>query len=80
MTDFKNLPSPLFVKEGHDTSLWQRPVPEWGEDRRDFSVNAFMLLNSLIMSDNYYDSKGSFMPASRKPFLRSLQLSHLPQG
>jgi len=49
MTHFTNLPSPLFVKEGHDTSLWQRPVPRWGEDRRDFLVNAFMLLNS------YYD-------------------------
>ena len=38
----KNLPSPLFAKEGHNTSLWQR------EDRRDFPVNVFMLLNFLV--------------------------------
>jgi len=42
LTHFKNLPSPLFAKEGHDTSLWQR------EAGRDFPFNVFMLLNSLV--------------------------------
>ncbi|MBI5633025.1 MAG: hypothetical protein HZA15_06055 [Nitrospirae bacterium] len=39
-----NLPSPLFAKEGNYPPLlkaptvgWQRPVPEWGEVRRDFA-------------------------------------------
>jgi len=54
LTRFKNLPSPLpqrvsakgrndFAKEGLDTSLWQR------EDWRDFPVNVFILLNSLVI-------------------------------
>jgi len=55
LTRFKNLPSPLpkrvsakgrndFAKEGLETSLWQR------EDWRDFPVNIFILLNSIIIA------------------------------
>jgi hypothetical protein len=34
----KNLPLPLFSKEGYITSLWQREV------RRDFIINVFILM------------------------------------
>jgi hypothetical protein len=33
----KNLPLPLFTKEGYSASLWQREV------RRDFIINAFRI-------------------------------------
>jgi len=39
---FKNLPTPLFAKEGYIPSLWQR------EDRRDFTINVFMLMTLLV--------------------------------
>jgi hypothetical protein len=49
----KNLPLPLFTKEGYTplnplfiegnySSLWQREV------RRDFIINGFILINSLV--------------------------------
>jgi len=38
----KNLPSPLFAKEGDDPSLWQREV------RRDFIINVFILITLLL--------------------------------
>jgi hypothetical protein len=38
----KNLPSPLFGKEGHITSLWQREV------RRDLIINVFILMTLLV--------------------------------
>ena len=40
----KNLPSPLFSKEGYCSSLWQR------EDRRDFIINVFIFMNVLVLS------------------------------
>ena len=40
----KNLPSPLFSKEGYSSSLWQR------EDRRDFIINVFILMTVLVLS------------------------------
>jgi hypothetical protein len=40
----KNLPLPLFSKEGHITSLWQREV------RRDFIINVFILMTLLVKS------------------------------
>jgi hypothetical protein len=40
----KNLPLPLFAKEGFIPSLWQREV------RRDFIVNVFILMTSLVGS------------------------------
>jgi hypothetical protein len=42
----KNLPSPLFTKEGDDPSLWQREV------RRDFIINVFILM-TLLLSQGY---------------------------
>jgi len=42
MTSIINLPSPLFAKEGQDTSLWQR------EDRRDFIIEGLLLMNSFV--------------------------------
>jgi hypothetical protein len=38
----KNLPSPLFAKEGEIASLWQR------EGRRDFIINVFILMIVLL--------------------------------
>jgi hypothetical protein len=38
----KNLPTPLFSKEGYITSLWQREV------RRDFMINVFILMTLLV--------------------------------
>jgi hypothetical protein len=38
----KNLPLPLFAKEGYITSLWQREV------RRDFIINVFILMTLLV--------------------------------
>jgi hypothetical protein len=38
----KNLPLPLFGKEGYITSLWQREV------RRDFIINVFILMTLLV--------------------------------
>jgi len=38
----KNLPSPLFAKEGDDPSLWQREV------RRDFIINVFIFMTLLL--------------------------------
>jgi hypothetical protein len=38
----KNLPLPLFSKEGHITFLWQREV------RRDFIINVFILMTLLV--------------------------------
>jgi hypothetical protein len=38
----KNLPLPLFSKEGYFTSLWQREV------RRDFIINVFILMTLLV--------------------------------
>jgi hypothetical protein len=38
----KNLPTPLFSKEGYITSLWQREV------RRDFIINVFILMTLLV--------------------------------
>jgi hypothetical protein len=38
----KNLPLPLFSKEGYITSLWQREV------RRDFIINVFILMTLLV--------------------------------
>ena len=40
----KNLPYPLFAKEGHISSLWQREV------RRDFIINVFILMTALVNS------------------------------
>jgi len=37
----RNLPFPLFAKEGCITSLWQR------EARRDFMINVFMVVSVL---------------------------------
>ncbi len=45
MSSTKDLPTPLFAKEGHDTSLWQR------EDRRDFIIewlHTYELLSLVI--------------------------------
>jgi hypothetical protein len=36
----KNLPSPLFSKEGYITSLWSA---SGGEVRRDFIINVFII-------------------------------------
>jgi hypothetical protein len=47
----KNLPSPLFAKEGDDPSLWQREV------RRDFIINVFILMTLLLnkfLTMSYY--------------------------
>jgi hypothetical protein len=41
MTSINNLPSPLFVKEGQNTSLWQREV------RRDFIIEYVLSINSF---------------------------------
>jgi len=38
----KNLPLPLFAKEGYISSLWQREV------RRDFIINVFILMTLLV--------------------------------
>jgi len=38
----KNLPLPLFSKEGYITSLWKREV------RRDFIINVFILMTLLV--------------------------------
>jgi hypothetical protein len=38
----KNLPSPLFTKEGYISSLWQKEV------RRDFIINVFIFITLLI--------------------------------
>jgi hypothetical protein len=38
----KNLPTPLFSKEGYVTSLWQREV------RKDFIINVFILMTLLV--------------------------------
>jgi hypothetical protein len=38
----KNLPSPLFAKEGDSASLWQREV------RRDFFNNVVILMALLV--------------------------------
>jgi len=38
----KNLPLPLFAKEGYISSLWQREV------RRDFIINVFILMTVLV--------------------------------
>jgi hypothetical protein len=38
----KNLPLPLFSKEGYITFLWQREV------RRDFIINVFILMTLLV--------------------------------
>jgi hypothetical protein len=42
----KNLPPPLFAKEGDNPSLWQKEV------RRDFIINVFMLM-TLLLSQGY---------------------------
>ena len=39
----KNLPLPLFAKEGFISSLWQR------EDRRDFVIDVFLLMTLLVI-------------------------------
>jgi hypothetical protein len=39
----KNLPSPLFAKEGYISSLWQREV------RRDSIINVFIFITLLII-------------------------------
>jgi hypothetical protein len=39
----KNLPTPLFSKEGYIPSLWQREV------RRDFIINVLILMTLLII-------------------------------
>jgi len=39
----KNLPSPLFAKEGYISSLWQR------EGRRDFIINVFIIMTLLVI-------------------------------
>jgi hypothetical protein len=41
MSSAINLPSPLFSKEGHETSLWQR------EDRRDFIIECLLFTDFL---------------------------------
>jgi hypothetical protein len=41
----KNLPLPLFSKEGYITSLWQREV------RRDFIINVFILMTLLVTAE-----------------------------
>jgi len=38
----KNLPLPLFAKEGFILSLWQREV------RRDFVIDVFILVTLLV--------------------------------
>jgi hypothetical protein len=38
----KNLPFPLFAKEGYIPSLWQREV------RRDFIISVFILMTGLV--------------------------------
>ncbi len=38
----KNLPLPLFTKEGCIPSLWKR------EDRRDFIIDVFILMTVLV--------------------------------
>jgi hypothetical protein len=38
----KNLPLPLFAKEGYYSSLWKREV------RRDFITNVFIFMTLLI--------------------------------
>jgi hypothetical protein len=43
----KNLPSPLFAKEGDDSSLWQREV------RRDFIINVFILMTLLLTEESF---------------------------
>ncbi|OGW52977.1 MAG: hypothetical protein A2Y81_05355 [Nitrospirae bacterium RBG_13_43_8] len=39
----KNLPLPLFSKEGFISSLWQREV------RRDFVIDVFILMTLLVI-------------------------------
>jgi hypothetical protein len=46
----KNLPLPLFSKEGYIPSLWQREV------RRDFIMNVFTLMTLLVI--NHKGSRG----------------------
>jgi hypothetical protein len=41
---FKNLPFPLFAKEGFISSLWQREV------RRDFVIDVFMFVTLLVLT------------------------------
>jgi hypothetical protein len=41
----KNLPAPLFTKEGYSTSLQSA---SGGEVRRDFIINVFILMTPLV--------------------------------
>jgi len=45
----RNLPLPLFAKEGYIPSLWQRSVRLATEEvRRDFIINVFILMTLLV--------------------------------
>jgi hypothetical protein len=44
----KNLPFPLFAKEGCISSLWQREV------RRDFIINVFILMTVLVTNETLH--------------------------
>jgi len=50
----KNLPLPLFAKEGFIPSLWQREV------RRDFVIDVFILMTLLVTIIHKKFSEGIF--------------------
>jgi hypothetical protein len=48
----KNLPFPLFSKEGYITSLWKREV------MRDFIINVFILMTLLVTEKEVINRDG----------------------
>ena len=47
----KNLPLPLFTKEGYISSLWQREV------RRDFIMSVFIVITLMFFAKAHWQNK-----------------------